>query len=191
MVTKRDLVIAVLCTFCLTSALLTILPSGSNYKTSGSGEYDPWVDLDGDGVIDSTDSGMLGAAWGTYGDPTRNVNVTNWPLDEHGNLRIGNSQACRPTLNLTLAYNQDCSSGLTCSANVAGYTQVCVYVFDNSGTSMNVQISFSTPILGVGFANSNLNGGQTGYWRLDVQGPQLNVVASAVPGTVTICVYAL
>lgn len=82
MVTKRDLII-VLATFCLTFALFTIVPAGSNYKTSGTGEYDPWVDLNGDGVVDSTDLGMLGAAFGTAGDPTKNVNVTNWPAESN------------------------------------------------------------------------------------------------------------
>jgi hypothetical protein len=79
MVTKRDLVIAALCTFCLTSALLTILPVGSNYKTSGIGEYDPWVDINDDGRINILDAINLGSSFGTTGNPTKNVSVTNWP----------------------------------------------------------------------------------------------------------------
>ncbi len=41
--------------------------------------YDPWVDINGDGVIGTADLHALGVAWGATGDPTKNVNVTNWP----------------------------------------------------------------------------------------------------------------
>jgi hypothetical protein len=110
MVTKRDLVIAVLCTFCLTFTLFPILPAGSNYKTSGVGEYDPWVDLTDDGYVNAKDAIVVGKAFGSSGDPTKSVSVTNWPsiynssilnwpldssvtvtnlpLDENGNLRV-------------------------------------------------------------------------------------------------------
>jgi hypothetical protein len=44
------------------------------------GEYDPWIDLNDDGYIDVFDAVTLSGAAGTFGDPTRNVNVTNWPI---------------------------------------------------------------------------------------------------------------
>ena len=66
MVTKKDLIIAILGTFCLTSTLFMIMPSRS---PSSNGAYDPWMDLNDDGVIDSTDLGLLGANWGTLGTP--------------------------------------------------------------------------------------------------------------------------
>lgn len=69
MVTKRDLVIAVLCTFCLTFTLFTILPAGSNYKASGIGEYDPWCDLDDDGKINIYDVVMVTSKYNTTGTP--------------------------------------------------------------------------------------------------------------------------
>lgn len=51
---------------CLTSTLFLALATTS---TTSSSEYDPWVDLNDDGVIDSTDLGMLGVAWGSTGTP--------------------------------------------------------------------------------------------------------------------------
>jgi len=66
MVTKKDLVIVILCTLCLTSTLFMMMPTRSS---SSNGVYDPWMDLNDDGVIDSTDLGMLGSAWGTTGTP--------------------------------------------------------------------------------------------------------------------------
>jgi len=65
MTTKKDLVIVALLTFCLTVTLFMILPT----RSQTGPEYDPWTDLNDDGVIDSTDLGMMGAAWGSYGTP--------------------------------------------------------------------------------------------------------------------------
>ena len=46
----------------------------------GSGEYDPWLDYNEDGIVDVNDLHPLGQAYGSSGDPTKNVNVTNWPV---------------------------------------------------------------------------------------------------------------
>jgi len=85
MITKKDLIIAVLATFCLTSALFIVIPTKGS---SNSLPYDPWVDLNGDGKIDIYDITWACELYDTSGDPTRNVNVTNFPLDEQGNLKI-------------------------------------------------------------------------------------------------------
>jgi len=77
MTSKKDLIIAVVITFCLTATLFTIVPA----KSGNGSSYDPWKDLNDDGVVDSTDLGMLGTSWATTGDPTKNVNVTNWPIE--------------------------------------------------------------------------------------------------------------
>jgi uncharacterized coiled-coil protein SlyX len=63
---KKDLVIAVLATLCLTSTLFMIVPTRSPLNDS---TYDPRMDLNDDGVVDSTDLGLLGTAWGTTGEP--------------------------------------------------------------------------------------------------------------------------
>jgi len=47
-----------------------------------TGEYDPWADINGDGIIDISDATPIGMGWLATGDPTRNVNVTNWPYSE-------------------------------------------------------------------------------------------------------------
>jgi len=72
MVSRKDLVIAVLATFCLSATLFMIMPSRSQR------EYDPWVDVNDDGEIDITDVAWSAYLFGTSGDPTKNVNVTNW-----------------------------------------------------------------------------------------------------------------
>jgi len=36
---------------------------------SSNNTYNPWMDLNDDGVVDSTDLGLLGAYWGTTGTP--------------------------------------------------------------------------------------------------------------------------
>lgn len=43
--------------------------------------YDPWLDYDEDGKIDVNDLHPLGQSYGSTGDPTKNVNVTNWPVE--------------------------------------------------------------------------------------------------------------
>lgn len=72
MTNKKDIIIAVLATFCLASALFMILPSRSS-------PYDAWKDINGDGIIDMKDIGYTVQSYGTSGDSTKFVNVTNWP----------------------------------------------------------------------------------------------------------------
>jgi hypothetical protein len=49
--------------------------------TSSQGVYDPWCDQDSDGDIDIFDIVPAASAYGTTGDSTKNVSVTNWPID--------------------------------------------------------------------------------------------------------------
>jgi hypothetical protein len=72
---RRDVLIAVLATFCLTSALFTIKPSGSQSTLS----YNPWADINDDGIIDIFDLVNLANKYGTTGDPTKPVVINhNW-----------------------------------------------------------------------------------------------------------------
>lgn len=50
--------------------------------------YDPWLDFNGDGKVDVNDLQTMGQTYGSSGDSTKNVNVTNFPLDELGNIRV-------------------------------------------------------------------------------------------------------
>lgn len=63
----------------------------------GVHDYDPWADINGDGKMDGKDIAFTAAGFGTLGDPTRNVNVINLPLDGNGNLRV-NVTKQNPTL---------------------------------------------------------------------------------------------
>lgn len=49
--------------------------------SSQVGTYDPWLDVDENGKIEIKDFAQMALAYGTTGDPTKNVNVTNWPSD--------------------------------------------------------------------------------------------------------------
>jgi hypothetical protein len=70
MVTKKDVIVGVLATFCFTALLFTVLIGiGAN--------YDPWLDTNHDGKIDIKDIAAVAKAFGTAGDPTVNVTVTN------------------------------------------------------------------------------------------------------------------
>jgi hypothetical protein len=145
MTSKKDLIIAVLITFCLTATLFTIIPT----KSGDGSSYDPWKDLNDDGVIDSTDLGMLGTSWATTGDPTKNVNVTNWPIDELGNLKV------KPTSKLVKVWDGFYMSwtGGTTSVittvriNVEGYSVMYVWmrvsnISPNQQGTTNVQVTY-------------------------------------------------
>jgi hypothetical protein len=83
---KRDLIIAILATFCLTATLFLIMPTrGTETTTSTPNSYDPWADFYGKGKIDMLDIGYVASLFGTKGDPTRNVTVTNWPTGQYVN----------------------------------------------------------------------------------------------------------
>lgn len=66
MVIKKDLVIAVLSTFCLTVTLFAVIPTRSS---PGIGDYDPWYDINDDGKIDGRDLTVLARAFGSSGTP--------------------------------------------------------------------------------------------------------------------------
>jgi len=76
---KKDLIIAVLATFCLTATLFVILPSRS-------ADYEPWADVSSsvpgveDGKINMMDIAYEISLFNTAGSTTKNVTVTNWPL---------------------------------------------------------------------------------------------------------------
>jgi hypothetical protein len=76
MTNKKDLLIAVLATFCLTATLFMIIPTRSS---PGSNDYDAWSDINDDGSIDMADIAIAIDKFMTNGDTTKNVNVTNCP----------------------------------------------------------------------------------------------------------------
>lgn len=78
MVTKKDLVIAVLTTFCLTATLFMIVPTESSHSI-----YDPWLDTNGDGQINILDLSASAIAFGTSGDPTKPVEIAERRVEEN------------------------------------------------------------------------------------------------------------
>lgn len=78
---RKNIIFAVLATFCLTTILFTVIPVGSY------GTYDPWLDSPSeDGKIDARDVAPVAAAYGSTGNPTKNVNVTNFPSTYDANV---------------------------------------------------------------------------------------------------------
>ena len=69
---KRVFVIVVLSALCLT--MILAVPTNSLV-----GYYDPWLDYDENGDIDMKDVAASARAFGSFGDPTKSVTVTNWP----------------------------------------------------------------------------------------------------------------
>lgn len=84
---RKDIIVTALLTFCLTAASFMV-------ATSKSQEYNPWADINGDGKIDILDVVGTTGIYGTTGNPTKNVNVTN-----------PRSKTIESTLNITLDWN--------------------------------------------------------------------------------------
>jgi hypothetical protein len=70
---RKDVIFAILTTFCLCALMFTVIPIRSQEP------YDPWADIDENGKINMYDIGYTAQRFGATGDPTKNVNVTNWP----------------------------------------------------------------------------------------------------------------
>jgi hypothetical protein len=71
---KTRLVLSILAMPLLASLLLVGV-------TSSTGVYNPWCDQDSDGDIDIYDIVQAAMAYGTTGDPGKNITVTNWPTN--------------------------------------------------------------------------------------------------------------
>lgn len=66
----------------LVNAILVLVLIASTYfvgVTAQVNPYDPWADINEDGEIDIFDVVEVASRYDTTGDPTKNVNVTNWP----------------------------------------------------------------------------------------------------------------
>ena len=69
---KKDLIIAILTTFCLTSLLFTVIPIRS---TPTPGGYDPWIDTNDDGIINYEDLFNFAIIYGTSGTPVNKTDL--------------------------------------------------------------------------------------------------------------------
>lgn len=66
MITKKDLVVVAIATFCFTTTLFMVVPTRSSKETSS---YDPWLDINDDGHINILDISSLAIIFGTSGSP--------------------------------------------------------------------------------------------------------------------------
>jgi len=71
---RKQLLIAILFCLIVTTTLFTVLPTHS-----ATNPYDPWLDTNEDGRINMRDINAAILSFNTYGDTTKNINVTNWP----------------------------------------------------------------------------------------------------------------
>jgi hypothetical protein len=62
----------------LSSIIILALAFIHNSGSQTTFQYDPWADINDDGYIDVKDISYTCRLFGTTGDPTKNVNITNW-----------------------------------------------------------------------------------------------------------------
>lgn len=139
MANKKDLVIAVLATFCLTAAFFAIMP------VSSLGTYDPWLDINDDGKIDLKDYYTVGKAYGTYGNPAKNVIMTR-------------SYYCCYKGFTNMAYRDEVLYG----NDTAGYDRVSLLIIIwhmNAWVQIRFQIS---EYISFAVENFTINGGNVG-----------------------------
>lgn len=63
MTRRKDLVVVALATFCLTASLFMV----GSIRSAGVGEYDPWADINNDGIVDIYDAILLSNAFNMHG----------------------------------------------------------------------------------------------------------------------------
>jgi hypothetical protein len=74
MVNNKGFIVVALVTFCLVLTLFRTIPTFS----SSVFDYNPWLDINGDGCIDGGDIIQEARTFGTSGDPTRPVTIAGY-----------------------------------------------------------------------------------------------------------------
>ena len=106
MVTKKDIAVAILATFCLTSTLFMIAPTRSQTETP---EYDPWTDLNDDGIIDIFDIVQVALAFEAEGEPINKTLLLQQVNDTYSSL-LSRIDSLNSTL---LAMQSNCTNLMT------------------------------------------------------------------------------
>jgi len=178
---------------------LTFTPTASQQ----AGTYDPWLDYDENGKIEIKDIAMIARAYGATGDPTKNVNVTNFPLDEQGNLRIAISEKPN-SMTINISVNQPITvfqsqNTLLGEANVDGWRSAFVYIYWSTmpPSGLWYLLNFRTSAIPQAQVyNSGMEYqppvGQILSLRSEVQGPILDIFVQAsetFQSNVTVSLY--
>lgn len=215
MVTRKNVVLAALFAVFIVLTLFATAPSRSSSNQTKSSldqtsKYDAWADLRGsdadpnapDGQVDMMDVGYVASLFGTSGDPSRNVTVTNWP--DPMNVNIANSGNCPSAT--TKALNQSLGSGVvnqgsywfSSSTAVDYYTQYYLYVIYSGPVPLTVDVLFTAG--GIEYKGDGFQVSPPPYSVLAgpyaVKGSQMRIccsqaVSSVVPDYVTgVALYA-
>ena len=74
------MIMRISCSMLFNFAFATILLVSPFVVGMTSSAWDSWLDTNDDGIIDITDIATIISNYGTMGDTTKSVNVTNWPI---------------------------------------------------------------------------------------------------------------
>lgn len=195
-VSKSVLLSMVLAAMLVTSMLFIGTRSVSNSRAVKTGDYvpgqyDPWLDVNDDGMIEMMDYFYLGYGYGTSGDPAKDVSVTNWP--SAFNVYVTNTWPLSihnylQTYNVTLAYNRPISSSSPHDyAQLTSWAKSITVAVHCQTADANLFLNTSWSIGGISVSHSNwtLSSGQRISQRLDVIGEMLLIQANTNTGNAT------
>jgi hypothetical protein len=115
----------------LTTFLFGVVP----IRSAG---YDPSLDENHDGKIDGKDIALPALIYGTAGDPTVPVNVTNWPTGlTSGNVNVTNW----PPTSKIVHYGDAINVSWTNYGSTMGITSGLDYAYQTGFSRMTVQIT--------------------------------------------------
>ena len=135
---KKNMIVAIMITFCFTASLCMIIP-----LRSARNPYDSWLDTDDDGQIGLGDLVLLAQSYGTTGDPTKNVNVTNDVLMVNGtdnqNVTVTNWPDL-PQTYVSEKFTYNMSSKLSSSPLIfcGGYSRLGISIPGRTNASLGV-----------------------------------------------------
>jgi hypothetical protein len=151
---KNYLIVTMLSVMVL--ALMFIPFSGSQTTP----QYDPWIDINDDGKIDIRDYQIVKINIPSTGDPTKNVNVTNWPIATNYLTVMLNVTAAGATIPVGLLSANE-------TANIGGKS----VTFTGGGVSGGVSFSSYQQYYSLG-------GGCLGSGRIEVYDTTGSLLAS-------------
>jgi len=155
-ITKKDLIIAVIATFFLTSTLFMILPTRSSSNTEA---YDAWLDVNDDGNINILDISSLAIVFGASGNP---INKTALLLELQSKVQTLEFTVKTLELNGTILpeiYERVRDSVVVIRGIVSeGSVQGSGFVYNFSGMMVvitNYHVVHETTSISVTFSNGN------------------------------------